>query len=59
MFSHGMIPQFCKVLGVGEKEFMEAMGVYFVEFVGQYGYDTIMTVLGRYLRDFLNGMTCS
>jgi guanylate cyclase len=41
---------------VDEKQFFEAMGIYFVEYVGQYGYDAMLTVLGRHMRDFLNGL---
>ncbi|CAG9804018.1 unnamed protein product [Chironomus riparius] len=44
------------VLGVTEKEFMDEMGVYFVNFVSQYGYDRVLSVLGRHMRDFLNGL---
>ncbi|XP_050525480.1 soluble guanylate cyclase 88E-like isoform X2 [Daktulosphaira vitifoliae] len=32
------------------------MGVHFVSFVGQYGYDRVLSVLGRHMRDFLNGL---
>ncbi|GIY76815.1 soluble guanylate cyclase 88E [Caerostris darwini] len=32
------------------------MGVYFVSFVGHYGYDRVLGVLGRHMRDFLNGL---
>ncbi|XP_023220643.1 soluble guanylate cyclase 88E-like [Centruroides sculpturatus] len=46
----------CRVLGVSEREFLEAMGVFFVSFVGQYGYDRVLSVLGRHMRDFLNGL---
>lgn len=46
----------CKVLGVSEKEFLESMGVYFVSFVSQYGYDRVLGVLGRHMRDFINGL---
>lgn len=45
-----------QVLGITEKEFFEQMGVHFVSFVGQYGYDRVLSVLGRHMRDFLNGM---
>lgn len=34
---------------------MAHMGEYFVDFVGQYGYDRVLSVLGRHMRDFLNG----
>ncbi|XP_039495444.1 soluble guanylate cyclase 88E isoform X1 [Drosophila santomea] len=45
-----------QVLGVSERDFMDQMGVYFVGFVGQYGYDRVLSVLGRHMRDFLNGL---
>lgn len=35
---------------------MDQMGVYFVGFVSQYGYDRVLSVLGRHMRDFLNGL---
>lgn len=35
---------------------MDRLGVYFVGFVGQYGYDRVLSVLGRHMRDFLNGL---
>lgn len=35
---------------------MDQMGVCFVGFVGQYGYDRVLSVLGRHMRDFLNGL---
>lgn len=35
---------------------MDQMGVYFVNFVSQYGYDRVLSVLGRHMRDFLNGL---
>ena len=44
------------MLGVSEREFMDQMGVCFVGFVGQYGYDRVLSVLGRHMRDFLNGL---
>ena len=43
------------MLGVSERDFMGQMGEYFVDFVGQYGYDRVLSVLGRHMRDFLNG----
>ncbi|XP_043191299.1 soluble guanylate cyclase 88E-like isoform X2 [Amphibalanus amphitrite] len=46
----------CKVLGVTEQQFFENMGTTFVSFVGQYGYDRVLSVLGRHVRDFLNGL---
>lgn len=45
-----------QILGVSEMEFMDQMGVYFVNFVSQYGYDRVLSVLGRHMRDFLNGL---
>ena len=35
---------------------MENLGVEFVDFIGQFGYDKILRVLGRHMRDFLNGL---
>lgn len=45
-----------ELLHVPEHEFMAHMGEYFVDFVGQYGYDRVLSVLGRHMRDFLNGL---
>lgn len=44
------------MLDVSEREFMDQMGVCFVSFVSQYGYDRVLSVLGRHMRDFLNGL---
>ncbi|KAG8234468.1 hypothetical protein J437_LFUL015110, partial [Ladona fulva] len=62
VYSETLIPKLAKkameVLGITEREFFDQMGVYFVSFVGQYGYDQVLSVLGRQLRDFLNdGLT--
>lgn len=35
---------------------MEMLGIEFVDFVSQFGYDRILRVLGRHMRDFLNGL---
>lgn len=40
---------------MSERELMGQMGESFVDFVGQYGYDRVLSVLGRHMRDFLNG----
>ncbi|GAB6030014.1 hypothetical protein CHUAL_005705 [Chamberlinius hualienensis] len=45
-----------KVLNISENEFFESMGLFFVDFVGQYGYDRVLSVLGRNVRDFINGL---
>jgi guanylate cyclase, other len=37
-------------------EVMEEMGCYFVYFISKFGYDRILKVLGRHMRDFLNGL---
>ena len=37
-------------------DLMETLGVEFVDYVGQFGYDRILRVLGRHMRDFLNGL---
>lgn len=38
------------------QEMTEEVGLHFLGFIGQYGYDRILKVLGRYMRDFLNGL---
>ena len=43
-------------LGCTDAEFFEEMGYFFVEFVGQFGYGDVLALLGRQLRDFLNGL---
>merc|ERR1712227_73806 len=43
-------------LGCNADEFFEGMGFYFVEFASQYGYGDVLALLGRELRDFLNGL---
>ena len=43
-------------LSVSMDEVMELCGEYFITFVGRYGYDSVLKVLGRHLRDFLNGL---
>ncbi|XP_035673582.1 soluble guanylate cyclase 88E-like isoform X3 [Branchiostoma floridae] len=45
-----------EVTGIDLPDLMDAFGVTFVSFVGQYGYDRILRVLGRHVRDFLNGL---
>ncbi|GAB6022963.1 Soluble guanylate cyclase 88E [Chamberlinius hualienensis] len=45
-----------QVLNVSENDFFECMGHFFVDFVGQYGYDRVLSVLGRNVRDFINGL---
>ena len=39
-----------------DSDFFEEMGYFFVEFVGQFGYGDVLALLGRQLRDFLNGL---
>ena len=55
-----MIPRLTKasheVTNAPVDELMELFGTTFVSFVSQYGYDRVMRVLGRNLRDFLNGL---
>ncbi|PVD33577.1 hypothetical protein C0Q70_04834 [Pomacea canaliculata] len=59
-YSEQLIPKIAdsasQVIGLPEDELMDAFGVAFVSFVGQYGYDSILKVLGRHMRDFLNGL---
>ncbi|RZF48553.1 hypothetical protein LSTR_LSTR011168 [Laodelphax striatellus] len=60
VYPENLIPRLAKkaiqVLGVTEREFFDQMGVHFVGFVSQYGYDRVLSVLGRHMRDFLNGL---
>ncbi|EEB09977.1 Soluble guanylate cyclase gcy-31, putative [Pediculus humanus corporis] len=60
VYPETLIPRLAKkaiqVLNVSEREFFDQMGVHFVGFVGQYGYDRVLSVLGRHMRDFLNGL---
>ena len=35
---------------------MEAFGVDFITFMGQFGYERILRILGRSLKDFLNSL---
>uniref|UniRef100_A0A672ZHU2 guanylate cyclase n=1 Tax=Sphaeramia orbicularis TaxID=375764 RepID=A0A672ZHU2_9TELE len=44
------------VTGTPYNELMNSWGVYFLGFVGKYGYDRILKVLGRHVRDFVNGL---
>lgn len=46
---------FC-LTGENQNDLLEQLGVEFVNFVSQYGYDKILRVLGRHMRDFLNGL---
>lgn len=59
-YSENVIPVLAKaaseITGHPVDELMDAFGVSFVSFVAQYGYDRILKVLGRHLRDFLNGL---
>nr|KAG5687454.1 hypothetical protein BaRGS_030356 [Batillaria attramentaria] len=45
-----------EVTGVPENDIMDGFGVAFVNFVSQYGYGNMLKVLGRHMRDFLNGL---
>ncbi len=43
-------------LGCNDSEFFEGMGYHFVNFLDQFGYGDVLALLGRQLRDFLNGL---
>ena len=43
-------------MGCKDSEFFEEMGYFFVQFVGEFGYGDVLALLGRQLRDFLNGL---
>ncbi|XP_033751645.1 soluble guanylate cyclase 88E-like [Pecten maximus] len=45
-----------ELTGEDVRDLMDSFGVSFVSFVGQYGYDKVLKVLGRNMRDFLSGL---
>ncbi|XP_060566942.1 soluble guanylate cyclase 88E-like isoform X2 [Ruditapes philippinarum] len=59
-YSENLVPNIGRALsqitGCSYNDLMDAFGVCFVSFVGQYGYDRILKVLGRHMTDFLNGL---
>ena len=59
-YSENLVPNIARataeVTGVKYEDLMDSFGVTFVSFVGQYGYDRILKVLGRHMSDFLNGL---
>ena len=44
------------ITGTDTDVMLENLGSNFVSFIGKYGYDTILRVLGRDMREFLNGL---
>ena len=59
-YSETVIPRLAKagseVTGRPIDELMELCGYSFVAYVSPYGYDRVLRVLGRHVRDFLNGL---
>lgn len=59
-YSENLMPNIARALeeitGFSYNDLMDAFGVCFVSYVGQYGYDRILKVLGRHMTDFLNGL---
>ena len=59
-YSETVIPRLAKAIcdeaGLEMDHLMHSLGYHFVQFVGQYGYDMMLKVLGRRMRDFLNGL---
>lgn len=43
-------------LDMKDNDFFMEVGYYFVEFVCEFGYGDVLALLGRHLRDFLNGL---
>ncbi|XP_041472272.1 soluble guanylate cyclase 88E-like [Lytechinus variegatus] len=60
MYSEKIIPRLGQavqdVTGYSKEQFMDETGVQFVKFLNKYEYDKMLRVLGRSLRDFLNGL---
>ncbi|XP_078392473.1 soluble guanylate cyclase 88E-like [Cetorhinus maximus] len=58
MYNDNLILRMAKaageVLGKNHDELMYAFGVYMVKRIGNYGYERILKVLGRNVRDFIN-----
>ncbi|KAK2163097.1 hypothetical protein NP493_1482g00001 [Ridgeia piscesae] len=59
-YSETIVPQLLRaavvVIGVPLSDIMGFVGNSFVEYVSRYGYERILRVLGRHVRDFLNGL---
>ena len=53
---HRLTKAAMETTGATQDELMELFGANFVSYVGDYGYDRILRVLGRNLRDFLSGL---
>ncbi|EDO43095.1 predicted protein, partial [Nematostella vectensis] len=45
-----------EITGEDRNSLLESTGALFVSFIGQFGYDKILRILGRHIRDFLNGL---
>ncbi len=43
-------------LGCSDSEYFDGMGYFFINFLSQFGYGDVLALLGRELRDFLNGL---
>ncbi|XP_072172124.1 soluble guanylate cyclase gcy-31-like [Diadema setosum] len=60
MYSEKIIPRLAQavhdITGYEKNKFMDETGVQFVLFLKKYDYDSMLRVLGRSLRDFLNGL---
>ena len=46
----------CQVLEIQESDLYEEAGYHFMKYVGQFGYDKMLSLLGRKMSDFLNGL---
>lgn len=51
-----LVDSAASVLGEERDRVMQMFGEYFVQTIGRYGYARLLRVLGRDLRDFLNGL---
>ncbi|KAI2795797.1 hypothetical protein BLOT_016437 [Blomia tropicalis] len=56
VYTKNIIDKACQVLKLTEKQFLIKVGESFVIFIGRYGYDIILSALGREFRDFLNSL---
>jgi len=60
IYNEKLIPQLeaaCKeIMKMKSDEMYKAFGEYFIGYICTFGYDTMLKVTGRHLRDFLNGL---
>ncbi|KAH7645484.1 soluble guanylate cyclase 88e-like [Dermatophagoides farinae] len=56
VYTKNIIDKACKTLRISEKQLLLGIGESFVTFIGRYGYDVVLSALGREFSDFLNSL---